>query len=484
MKYGLLILTFCFSILGSAQVKFFKYYTNNGNDFGEGITQLADSSYLITGASSSFQDAPADAFILKISKTGDYIWSKNYGGTESDRGRRIFHVPNDGIYVFGFTNSIGAGSFDFYFFKTDESGELIWSNTHGSSKFEKLNDVVMLADTSFILVGETTNTANEQEDFLMTRLNKTGGIIWSQTWGADGIDIAKAVTNLNDTTVIVVGSSYYADSLTQKGVVLKMHIDGTIQIEKYLGNSGEYGLNTVFIHNNRLKMGGHHIPYGYDRRLYCFIQTSLDGEQLDEYSQDKVGSYYIEHMVPYGDSTFCYVSMQCSETDVPSFPGGEDINIFGFYTALYYNGPSVAPSSYGQDQANQMIRTSDGGAVMVGYNSDSGLGGNNVIVYKIGPNEDAPITTGLPNLENLVHISSKQLDWGKIYPNPTTGKLMVEVNSSDELLIEVYSIAGKKVLSTSDLGSQWIDLSTFDAGMYQLRLTQAGKSSTVSVVKF
>jgi hypothetical protein len=131
-----------------------------------------------------------------------------------------------------------------------------------------------------------------------------------------------------------------------------------------------------------------------------------------------------------------------------------------------------------------MIRTSDGGAVMVGYNSDSGFGGNNVIVYKIGPNEDTPITTGLPNLENLVHISSKQLDWGKIYPNPTTGKLMVEVNSSDEMLIEVFSIAGKKVLSTSDLGSQWIDLSTFDAGMYQLRLTQAGKSATVSVVKF
>lgn len=50
------------AFLGFSQVKFFKIYTNDGYDYGEGVVQLSDSSYLVTGSSSSFSDSPAQAF--------------------------------------------------------------------------------------------------------------------------------------------------------------------------------------------------------------------------------------------------------------------------------------------------------------------------------------------------------------------------------------------------------------------------------------
>ena len=109
--FGVLFLFFTSQV--HAQGKFYNTYSNNGHDFGEGIVQLADSSYLITGASSSFGEAPAKAFILHVDKFGNRLWSKAYGGAESNRGRRIFHVENDGIYVAGYTNSSGNGTFDF-----------------------------------------------------------------------------------------------------------------------------------------------------------------------------------------------------------------------------------------------------------------------------------------------------------------------------------------------------------------------------------
>ena len=53
-------------ILVSGQIDFYKIYTNNGYDFGQGIVQLEDSSYVVTGSSSSFQNGASQAFLLKV----------------------------------------------------------------------------------------------------------------------------------------------------------------------------------------------------------------------------------------------------------------------------------------------------------------------------------------------------------------------------------------------------------------------------------
>jgi hypothetical protein len=45
---------FLIPFMVSSQTEFYKIYTNNGYDFGQGIVQLEDSSYVITGSSSSF----------------------------------------------------------------------------------------------------------------------------------------------------------------------------------------------------------------------------------------------------------------------------------------------------------------------------------------------------------------------------------------------------------------------------------------------
>ena len=47
------------------QISFFNFYSNNGVDKGEGIVQLEDSSYVVTGSSSSFSNS-SQAFLMKI----------------------------------------------------------------------------------------------------------------------------------------------------------------------------------------------------------------------------------------------------------------------------------------------------------------------------------------------------------------------------------------------------------------------------------
>ena len=132
MKRIKLILFFVLTLASfsvKSQIAFFKAYSDNGYDKGEGIVQLQDSSYLVTGSSSSFSSS-SQAFILKVDSLGNRLWSKNFGGIETEKGRRIFHVPNDGIYVVGQTNSYANKFYDAYFFKTDEVGNLLYEKNY------------------------------------------------------------------------------------------------------------------------------------------------------------------------------------------------------------------------------------------------------------------------------------------------------------------------------------------------------------------
>ena len=224
VKLILLVFASSFTQQIIAQNNFYKIYTGNGYDYGEGIVQsTSDSSYFITGSSSSFENAPSQAFILKVDTGGTYIWSKSYGGSASDIGKRIFHIPNEGNYVAGFSNSFGNGLFDFYFFKTDTSGKLLWEKTFGGSSNELLHDAIQLPDTSFILVGQTSSNVTEIEDLFIVRISKHGEIKWQKTFGSSGVDIANSVSMI-DTNRLIIGGEYYdSDSSTQKSIILSMN---------------------------------------------------------------------------------------------------------------------------------------------------------------------------------------------------------------------------------------------------------------------
>jgi hypothetical protein len=113
LKY---LIVFIVPFWSMSQISFFRTYSNGGFDRGEGVCQLKDSSYLITGSSSSFTDSK-QAFIMHVDSLGNFLWSKHYGGNEADKGRRIFGVENDGIYVIGQSNSVGTSFYDAYFLK-------------------------------------------------------------------------------------------------------------------------------------------------------------------------------------------------------------------------------------------------------------------------------------------------------------------------------------------------------------------------------
>ncbi len=471
-----------------AQIKFFNIYTNNGYDFGEGVCQLSDSSYLITGSTSSFGDAPAQAFILHVDSLGNRLWSNAYGGAESDWGRRIFAVEGDGIYVAGYTNSFGNGLFDFYFFKTDFQGNLLFEKTYGGSNFEKLHGAVMMPDTTFILVGETLSNDTELEDMYLMRLKSNGDTIWTKTIGSTGKDIAKNVNIVNDSTVIVVGDYFVTDSLMQKGIVMKININGNIDWTNYTGQNGNFSLNDVTINNNIIRAVGSNFLINNGQTVFTHIYrylANVDGSVIFELIEQNGSDTRIDYLTAYGNSNKFYIAEQAKSSTIPVFGVGEDCFIRRYSEYLFWeNFPELNTSNLGQDQASQMIPTSDGGAIIVGYNTSFGSGGKNITLVKIGANDDFPASYTPPIENSLLTIETiKNDDLLSIFPNPIDQQLQLSSTFSGKIKVKIVDLSGKIIYTNSFENNLEVNFENYQSGVYFVQVEANGNQKIMKVVK-
>ena len=484
IKSILILITLSLASKMYSQNHFNSIYTGNGYDYGEGVFQSKkESSYFVTGSSSSFENAPSQAFVMHIDTGGTYLWSKAYGGQASDIGKRIFHIPNDGIYVAGFSSSFSNGLFDFYFFKTDTNGVLLWEKTFGGSSNEILHDALMLPDTSFILVGQTTSNPTEIEDIFITRIAKKGDIIWTKTIGSSGVDIATTISMIDLNHIIIGGEYYDTDSTKQKGLLLSINQTGDIQWLKTYGNKkSNYYITDVYADSSYIRAVGYaQMNNTSDKVYYTMLSDSLGLNYHENYIPQS-GSNYYSQIVQYGSFKYHYLSMQPTNNSIiPTYSGGEDLQICRYKNDLTWYPKCVNPSNHGDDHCNQLISTYDGGALSVGYNVNGGKGGSNVTILKIGPYDQFPNGSEAPKEQTIVGIAElKDAFTFSIYPNPATSELTIDVNTYELIKIEILSLNGFVLQEKWVIDKVQFNLENYDKGIYFVRI--GGITKKISVI--
>ncbi len=127
------------------------------DDIGEGITLDTDGNVFVTGITFSpdwvsggadtTRDGPIDAFVAKLSPTGNHVWSTYLGGGDGvvEGGCAIAVDANGNVAVTGYTNSSGwvsggydtsynGGDFDAFVAKLSAAGDHIWSTFLGGAR--------------------------------------------------------------------------------------------------------------------------------------------------------------------------------------------------------------------------------------------------------------------------------------------------------------------------------------------------------------
>ncbi|HAD12584.1 MAG TPA: secretion protein, partial [Saprospirales bacterium] len=147
-----------------------KNFGGTGIDFADDVHQTKDGGFIITGVTRSNNGHATgshglyDVLVVKTDKDGEVEWTKVLGGSNDDYGRSIIQTQDDGYAVCGQVQSsdgdaIGNdGGADAWVVKLSPSGELQWQKSMGGTQDEHFYTLAETPEGALILAGNARST--------------------------------------------------------------------------------------------------------------------------------------------------------------------------------------------------------------------------------------------------------------------------------------------------------------------------------------
>ena len=225
------------------------------------IQQTTDGGYIVTGfAESNDGDISGnhgawDAWVVKLSDTGSIMWQRALGGSAIDRAYAIQQTSDGGYIVAGSTVSNDGdvsgnhGYTDAWVVKLSDTGNIMWQKALGGSNFDQAFAVQQTTDGGYIVAGDTFSNDGDVSgnhglgDAWVVKLSGTGNIMWQKVLGGSDGDQAHGIQQTTDGGTIVAGytGSNDGDVLGNHGIkdawVVKLNDTGNIMWQKALGGS-------------------------------------------------------------------------------------------------------------------------------------------------------------------------------------------------------------------------------------------------------
>ena len=183
-----------------------KTYGGAGPEEGCAIDLTQDGGYIIAGHMSPSADNQYDFYLLRTDRYGDTLWTKKYGGDESDYAHSIQQTADGGYIIGGYTHSYGPWT-DFYLVKTDSIGDTLWTRTYGGTHEDRGYCVRQTSEGGYIIVGQTFSSSMTGYDIRVVKTNANGDTVWTQTYGSEGWDCGQSGHQTSDGGYIFVGTT-------------------------------------------------------------------------------------------------------------------------------------------------------------------------------------------------------------------------------------------------------------------------------------
>ena len=188
---------FSLTNLTIAQVVFQKGYKVIDNGWGTSIQQTTDDGYIITGL--TFLPSPAnnhDVFLLKMDSLGDTLWTKTYGGLQTDRGHGIQQTYDGGYIIVGTTLNAGGFKETPFLIKTDSLGDTLWTKRYNSVNDFYAYSVQQTKDSGYIICGGMSD---------LIRTDADGNVLWTKEYQGTIAEIGHSVQQTLDGGFIFTG---------------------------------------------------------------------------------------------------------------------------------------------------------------------------------------------------------------------------------------------------------------------------------------
>jgi hypothetical protein len=240
MVLGLVLL-----LSNPAESQFIKTLGGGPTDDGWSVVQTSDGGLVVTGYTQSFGAGGEDLLLSKFDASGNHLWSRTLGGSSHDNGYSVIETSDSGFVVTGRTESFGAGLSDLLLSKFDASGNHLWSRTLGGTNSDVGRSVVQTSDGELVVTGYTHSFAGYY-DLLLSKFDASGNYLWSRTLGGTSTDYSLSVVQTSDGGLVVTGITYSFGPGDEDLLLSKFDASGNHLWSRTLGGtSDEYGRSVV-----------------------------------------------------------------------------------------------------------------------------------------------------------------------------------------------------------------------------------------------
>ncbi|MBE0433899.1 T9SS type A sorting domain-containing protein, partial [candidate division WOR-3 bacterium] len=152
-----------------------RIYTGEEWADGRSVQLTTDGGYIIAGAHASLATG-ADVFLIKTDANGDTLWTRTYGGPWDEYGNYVQQTNDGGFIVAGYAMSSGPTGFDFYIVRTDANGNELWSRTYGGQESDFGYWIEQTSDNGYIVVGQTGSFGAGNDDIWLLKIAPEPGV--------------------------------------------------------------------------------------------------------------------------------------------------------------------------------------------------------------------------------------------------------------------------------------------------------------------
>lgn len=260
-------------------------------DEASSVQQTADGGYVVAGHTNSIDgDASGnhggnDAWLIKLSGSGDIQWQKCLGGTEGDHLGAVLQTADGGYLVAGHTQSndgdvsgLHGTTYDAWVVKVSGTGDVLWVKVLGGTGWDQAYSVQQTVDGGYVLAGYTQSNDGDvlgnhgSQDAWVVKLDVNGDIQWQRCLGGSAADRFYSIRQIAGGGFLAAGSAASHDgdvsgvhsALSPDVWVVELDNVGSIQWQKCLGGSNSENANSIQQTADGCVIAGHVVSYDGD----------------------------------------------------------------------------------------------------------------------------------------------------------------------------------------------------------------------------
>jgi len=355
--------------------------TYGGSSYEEAysVGQTTEGGYIIAGRTESFGAGDYDVWLLKTDGNGDTLWTRTYGGGDSDQGRSVQQTTDGGYIIAGFiedANYVG----NLYLIKTDADGDTLWTWRYEGDDYAYVYSVRQTTDGGYILTGKT-GPLLEDYDAWLVKTDAFGDTLWTRRYGGGDHQEAYAVQQTTDGGYVVTGETGTCPDFDV--YLWKTDASGeTVWTRTYGGSDYDRGYSLQQTTDGGYIIAGTTESFGAGYQDIYLVKTDADGDTLWTRVYGKSQEDYAYSVQQATDGGYVIVGYTQS---------GRDLNIWLLKTDV--DGDTLWTRTYGGtgvESAYSVQQSTDGGYVVAGYTGSFGAGYNDVYLLKVAGDQVEP----------------------------------------------------------------------------------------------